>query len=963
MKRLIYTLFISFLVNTSFATTITIGTGGGNFTSRAAFSSSWGYSRAANLYTSSEIGYTGITIATLAFNVQAAGTDNIPIKIYMKTTSSSIVPTSTTWATMISGATLVYNGSVTFNSTGWTTIDITDFNYSSDNLLVMCESNYGGSGGASNPSFYYTTSTNKNSYWRTDTSPPLGTEDGTDYRADIKFNFTLPPTVTTSAVSALSSMGASGGGNVTSQGEAAVTARGVCWKTSAGVNLGNAAGFSSDGSGTGVFSSSLTSLSAQTLYYVNAYATNNGGTAYGSETSFYTFSTEPSGHSAVFTATASVSALSIDLAFSAASSVSADGYIILRKVGSAPDATGVNDGSDPASLSLPVGTTLITTITSNSATSYTSSGLAGTTKYYYAIIPYKWDASHIATYNYRTSSTIPTASATTIEAVVNAGIIMTGNLVNNGTLIQTSDANYLTMNGSSKTITGSGTYTDAKVNIAGTVTFDGTISSGSFTKTYITSTNTFTINNNRTYINGLMTIPGAMVLNANSKIQNSGNFTTTGTITADATSTVEFNGSAAQSVTTNSNSLGNVTINNSVTPSSTDGIVLGDAMTVQSSSALTLNEGILICNGNLITINNTSATAIVAGVSNSSYTNSWVYGSSNTSCLRRAIATNTNTYSFPVGTASRANLAELINHNLPSGALTVDCWFNNAPANSQAGITSLTEGGRIYTGVHTNGVWTLNKNGNISGTYDLKLYFNGAFSGLTDFRFSVVSRPTSGDNWTLIGHLANTTVSSGYAYRTGLNSFSEKGIALADGTLPVELIAFSAKCENDKNIINWTTVSETNNNYFIVEKSANATDFEIITKTLGAGNSISILNYSAEDLKPFATTYYRLKQVDFNGKYTYSELINTQCTDQNNQFSLFVNENNQLTLNYNTSENIIAKIKIFNPLSQLISSNNFSFEKGNGIIQLPTNLEASGIYMAVIEYNEKRICKKISNIQ
>lgn len=94
------------------------------------------------------------------------------------------------------------------------------------------------------------------------------------------------PTVTTTAISNIGRLTASSGGNVTADGGASVTARGVCWNTSTDPTTSNSK--TTDGTGTGTFTSSITSLSPNTLYYVRAYATNSVGTSYGSNISFRT---------------------------------------------------------------------------------------------------------------------------------------------------------------------------------------------------------------------------------------------------------------------------------------------------------------------------------------------------------------------------------------------------------------------------------------------------------------------------------------------------------------------------------------------------------------------------------------------------------------------------------------------------------------------------------------------------
>ena len=105
----------------------------------------------------------------------------------------------------------------------------------------------------------------------------------------------VAPTVTTTSVSGITSTTATSGGNVTSDGGSAVTARGVCWSTSQNPTLRNS--HTNNGSGSGSFTSNLTGLSAGTTYYVRAYAINSVDTAYGNQITFtstlevsYTFS-------------------------------------------------------------------------------------------------------------------------------------------------------------------------------------------------------------------------------------------------------------------------------------------------------------------------------------------------------------------------------------------------------------------------------------------------------------------------------------------------------------------------------------------------------------------------------------------------------------------------------------------------------------------------------------------------
>lgn len=94
------------------------------------------------------------------------------------------------------------------------------------------------------------------------------------------------PTLTTTAIISITATTASSGGNITDDGGASVTARGVCWSTSQNPTIADS--YTTDGSGTGSFISNISGLTENTTYYVRAYATNSAGTVYGDQQSFTT---------------------------------------------------------------------------------------------------------------------------------------------------------------------------------------------------------------------------------------------------------------------------------------------------------------------------------------------------------------------------------------------------------------------------------------------------------------------------------------------------------------------------------------------------------------------------------------------------------------------------------------------------------------------------------------------------
>ncbi len=111
---------------------------------------------------------------------------------------------------------------------------------------------------------------------------------GTSYGDQVSFTTELnaAPTLTTTAASQIAGTTAVSGGDITSDGGEPVTARGVCWSTSQNPTVADSK--TDDGTGTGMFESSLTDLLPGTTYYLKAYATNNAGTAYGDEVNFTT---------------------------------------------------------------------------------------------------------------------------------------------------------------------------------------------------------------------------------------------------------------------------------------------------------------------------------------------------------------------------------------------------------------------------------------------------------------------------------------------------------------------------------------------------------------------------------------------------------------------------------------------------------------------------------------------------
>jgi len=150
--------------------------------------------------------------------------------------------------------------------------------------------------------------------------------------------------------------------------------------------------------------------------------------------------------------------------------------------------------------------------------------------------------------------------------------------------------------------------------------------------------------------------------------------------------------------------------------------------------------------------------------------------------------------------------------------------------------------------------------------------------------------------------------------------------------LPIELVQFTASCNGSKSTIQWSTASESNNDYFTLEKSLDGGDFSDLTTVKGAGNSSSFLNYSTQDPNPVdGVVYYRLKQTDFDGKYHYSAIISVKCGNSNvnndavsSSFIVFPNPSNKandLTISMSglgSDQKVL--VEIVNVLGQIVYS-------------------------------------------
>ncbi|HTA62414.1 MAG TPA: T9SS type A sorting domain-containing protein [Bacteroidia bacterium] len=168
------------------------------------------------------------------------------------------------------------------------------------------------------------------------------------------------------------------------------------------------------------------------------------------------------------------------------------------------------------------------------------------------------------------------------------------------------------------------------------------------------------------------------------------------------------------------------------------------------------------------------------------------------------------------------------------------------------------------------GAGTMEINGNVSASGHFSLDDNGglAVSGNASFSGSAAVSGT--------GSLAvaGTTSTSGSGTVFG-GTGSCTGCTMGNGDpLPISLLSFDAIATEKTVDLKWTTVTQTNNSYFTIEKSKDGQNFAEVARVQGAGTSTQELTYSTiDDMPSEGVSYYRLKQTDFNGKYTVFKIV------------------------------------------------------------------------------------------
>ncbi len=305
------------------------------------------------------------------------------------------------------------------------------------------------------------------------------------------------------------------------------------------------------------------------------------------------------------------------------------------------------------------------------------------------------------------------------------------------------------------------------------------------------------------------------------------------------------------------------------------------------------------------------------------------------------------TYSFPLTSypsASSYNPVSITLNNIV-GPQYISANFTS---NLNGTAPNTTAGGQTVTTLLNGGFWTVTPDAPLtSGNYTINLEQRGFSNSVaTASRYVVLKRPNSSGSWGFYGSNGVATYSSTVitARAGNITGFSDFAIGIASSpvnvTLPITLISFVAEKNNSSVLLNWKTAQEINNHHFEIQHSLNSIDWFQIGTTLSANKSDGS-SYNFTHTQPsIGKNYYRIKQIDIDGKYTFSNILVMVYNNYENiqVYPTFTNQS--FTIQNNEADNLV--LQILSADGKIIMHRNLN--KGTNIISLDNKAAGNYVY-------------------
>jgi len=405
-----------------------------------------------------------------------------------------------------------------------------------------------------------------------------------------------------------------------------------------------------------------------------------------------------------------------------------------------------------------------------------------------------------------------------------------------------------------------------------------------------------TVNNISLSNSAQITIKGDLLNSSGTTITNSGTIDLTGNLvnnsgtnlfgTSDGN--VTLNGANQNISGSNGIQFYDLSLSGSGTKILQQDISVGGS-TVPSNGVLDIGARMLDLNSNELTITNASNSGITRS---SGFIVSETGPAPGYGVIKWQVQNNSGTYNFPFGNSGSNSYVPVTLEIAQAGSGTngyvsiatyptvTSATPNNRPL--PTGLSSLIDNFGIENASNVVDRWwmldvanyTTKPVSNISFTYRESEWDATAGSTNTLSESDLQAQSNDGSMWTPLP-IGNVNVGMNTVTVSNINVYNPFWTLVGSSNpLPMTLLAFNAQLNSDGHVdLDWATATEINNDYFTLEKSKNGIDFEPFASVDGAGNSNNVLYYTSIDKNPYnGISYYRLKQTDYDGQFSYSEI-------------------------------------------------------------------------------------------